>query len=133
MPTPHYGLPRYRVIADELRERIESGAIPPGALLPPESALTAEFRASRGTVRQAIAFLRDEGLLVTAHGRGTYVSPNTPQSASTVVTNTWHERVADRELAKILDIPEGARVRTRREIRRSGSRVESVVDHYDIS
>ncbi|WP_410811141.1 GntR family transcriptional regulator [Micromonospora sp. 067-2] len=54
VPTPHYGQPRYRVIADQLRERIESGSIPPGALLPTESALTTEFRASRGTVRQAV-------------------------------------------------------------------------------
>ncbi|WP_406069378.1 GntR family transcriptional regulator [Micromonospora sp. NBC_01638] len=36
------------LLGDQLRERIESGSIPPGALLPTESALTSEFRASRG-------------------------------------------------------------------------------------
>ncbi|MER7331198.1 MULTISPECIES: GntR family transcriptional regulator [unclassified Micromonospora] len=133
MPTPHYGQPRYRTIANELRRRIESGAIPPGVLLPAESALTAEFKASRGTVRQAMAILRDEGLLVTAHGRGTYVSPQASQSVDSTVTNTWHEREVDEELAAVLDVPEGTRLRTRREIRRSGSRVESVVDYYDVS
>ncbi|WP_442929495.1 GntR family transcriptional regulator [Micromonospora sp. WMMA1949] len=53
-------------------ERIERGTIPPGSLLPAESALSSEFGASRGTVRKAIAALRQEGLANTEHGRGTY-------------------------------------------------------------
>lgn len=78
VPTPHRKQPRYRVIADELRRRIQAGAIPPGALLPAESALIAEFQVSRGTVRQAIDALRAEALVVTEHGRGTYARPQLP-------------------------------------------------------
>lgn len=73
VPTPHQGTPRYRLVAEELRRRIEAGAIPAGALLPPESAIVKEFGISRGTAREAIASLRTEGLVVTEHGRGTYV------------------------------------------------------------
>ena len=62
VPTPHYGQPRYRVIADELRERIESGAIAPGALLPAESTLTAEFRVARGTHPQGDRYVAGAGL-----------------------------------------------------------------------
>ncbi|MFD0740673.1 GntR family transcriptional regulator [Phytohabitans flavus] len=66
------------MVAEELRRRIEAGAIPAGALLPPESALVQEFGISRGTAREAIATLRAEGLVVTEHGRGTYARPQHP-------------------------------------------------------
>lgn len=66
------------MVAEELRRRIEAGAIPAGALLPPESALVQEFGISRGTAREAIAALRAEGLVVTEHGRGTYARPKLP-------------------------------------------------------
>ncbi|MEO3929920.1 GntR family transcriptional regulator [Micromonosporaceae bacterium B7E4] len=75
--TPHER-PRYRRVADELRRRILSGAIPPGSVLPSESALMAEFGIARGTVREAIALLRTEGLAVTEMGRGTYARPVLP-------------------------------------------------------
>ncbi|WP_372441540.1 GntR family transcriptional regulator [Plantactinospora mayteni] len=75
VPAPHRQ-PRYRAIADELRRRIAAGAIPAGALIPSESALTAEFRVARGTIREAINVLRVDGLVVTEHGRGTYARPN---------------------------------------------------------
>ncbi len=70
--------PRFRQIADELRKRIEDGEIERGSLLPPEPALMAEFEAARGTVRDAIAVLRQDGLVHTEHGRGTVVRPELP-------------------------------------------------------
>jgi GntR family transcriptional regulator len=77
VPTPHEK-PRYRHIADELRRRIASGAIPPGALISSEPALMREFGVARGTVREAIALLRNEGTVVTEHGRGTLARPTFP-------------------------------------------------------
>ncbi|WFE64589.1 GntR family transcriptional regulator [Micromonospora sp. WMMD714] len=65
-------------MADELRRRITEGAIPPGSLLPSESTLMAEFSVARGTVREALALLRAEGLTVAEKGRGTYVRPAVP-------------------------------------------------------
>ncbi|MDG4796398.1 GntR family transcriptional regulator [Micromonospora sp. WMMD1082] len=65
-------------MADELRRRIMSGATPPGALLPSESTLMAEFSVARGTVREALAVLRAEGLVATEMGRGTYARPVVP-------------------------------------------------------
>jgi GntR family transcriptional regulator len=78
VPTPHSERPRYRLVADELRRRILAGVIPPGSVLPSESTLIAEFDVSRGTVREAIALLRAEGLAVTEMGRGTYARPVMP-------------------------------------------------------
>ncbi|MGC9666964.1 GntR family transcriptional regulator [Planosporangium sp. 12N6] len=78
MPTPHRERPRYRQVAEELRRRILAGAIPAGQLLPSEPVLINEFGVSRGTLREALALLRAEGLVVTEHGRGTYARPARP-------------------------------------------------------
>ncbi|MER7589596.1 GntR family transcriptional regulator [Micromonospora sp. NPDC127501] len=133
MPTPHYGQPRYRVIADQLRKRIESGSIPPGALLPTESALTLEFRASRGTVRQAIAVLREEGLATTEHGRGTSARPiaNEHGPERTVEPDTGQcEIAADPELAALFGVEVGATLIGQQRVNRRNGVVESVVRSY---
>ncbi|RKN13305.1 GntR family transcriptional regulator [Micromonospora musae] len=126
-------MPRYRVIADELRQRIESGVIPPGALLPTESALTAEFRASRGTVRQAIAVLREEGLAVTEHGRGTTARPDVPgQTREQQGEPETRQRkvAADPELAALFGIETGATLISHERVYRHNGVVESVVRSY---
>ena len=65
------GTPLHRTLADELRTRIRSGAIGVGEALPSEAELCREFSASRGPVRQALAALRDEGLIGGGQGRRT--------------------------------------------------------------
>jgi GntR family transcriptional regulator len=65
--------PVYKQIADALRTQIESGSLSPGERLPSEAALTQRFTVSQGTVRQALALLRGEGLVVAEHGRGVFV------------------------------------------------------------
>jgi GntR family transcriptional regulator len=59
----------HRRIAEELRRRIVAGELAVGARLPSEARLVAEFGASRGTVRQALAALRAEGLVGGGQGR----------------------------------------------------------------
>lgn len=56
-------------MADELRARIRGGVIPVGGMLPSEAELCREFATSRGPVRQALAALRDEGLIGGGQGR----------------------------------------------------------------
>ena len=65
--------PVYRQLAAILRRRILSGAIRPEHVIPSEKQLEQEYGLSRNTSRRAIAILRDEGLVVTVAGRGTYV------------------------------------------------------------
>jgi GntR family transcriptional regulator len=65
--------PKYQQIADELRERIESGEAPPGSKLPTERQLRQRYGASRNTVRDAIKKLVTQGLVETHAGRGTFV------------------------------------------------------------
>ncbi|GLZ40324.1 GntR family transcriptional regulator [Actinokineospora sp. NBRC 105648] len=61
--------PLHLRVADDLRGRISRGQLPVGAALPSEAQLCEEFAASRGTVRQALAALRNEGLIGGGQGK----------------------------------------------------------------
>ena len=63
----------YRQIADDLRGKIESGEIAPGAQLPTEIELMDQYEASRNTVRDAIKLLTGRGLVEARAGQGTFV------------------------------------------------------------
>ena len=133
MPTPHYGLPRYRAIAEELKQRVESGVIPPGALLPTESALTAEFRAARGTVRQAIASLREAGLVATEHGRGTYATPRQYERGldeGSEIETQQRPVAADAELAALFAVEVGVAMVEQQSLIRANGVVRTVVRTY---
>ena len=64
---------RHRVIADQLRAAIKDGSLQPGAKLKSETELMAEHGVSRGTVREALANLRAEGLVEARRGSGVFV------------------------------------------------------------
>lgn len=64
----------YVAVADHIAARIEAGEIRPGAKLPAERDLAAEYGVAYMTVRRATVLLRERGLIVTVHGRGTYVA-----------------------------------------------------------
>jgi GntR family transcriptional regulator len=65
---------RYQQIAGELRGRVLAGQFAAGRMLPSESELSAEFSASRVTVRRALEVLRDEGLVDARQGFGWFVA-----------------------------------------------------------
>jgi GntR family transcriptional regulator len=76
--------PLYRRIADDLRKRIEQGAltpesddpelITPGRQLPTELELRQRYDASRNTVREAVKWLTGLGLVVSRPGQGTFAT-----------------------------------------------------------
>lgn len=65
---------RYQVIADELRRRLAVGEFEAGHVLPSESDLSAQYEASRVTIRRALEALRAEGLVESRQGFGWLVS-----------------------------------------------------------
>ena len=67
-------VPPYQRIAASLRNRIESGDLAPGAMLPSLNRVAQEEGVSKGTVVRAFAVLRDAGLIRTVQGWGTFVS-----------------------------------------------------------
>jgi GntR family transcriptional repressor for pyruvate dehydrogenase complex len=65
-----------QVIA-RLANDIRSGRLAPGARLPTEQALSSALGVSRTVVREAVAALRADGLVVTRRGSGAYVADPT--------------------------------------------------------
>ena len=59
---------------EELKSKILSGEIRPGAKLPSENELAQEYEISRHTVRKALAILVTDGYITTKHGKGTFCS-----------------------------------------------------------
>jgi len=69
-----------RGLFDQLAEEIKSGRLGPGERLPTEQELTRAAGVSRKVVREAVAALRAEGLVITRQGVGAFVSAE-PQRA----------------------------------------------------
>ncbi|MFF6886082.1 GntR family transcriptional regulator [Streptomyces sp. NPDC012421] len=70
--------PLHATITNTLRQRIRGGQIRVGGMLPSEAQLCEEFSASRGPVRQALAALRDEGLISGGQGKRAVVLDAVP-------------------------------------------------------
>jgi DNA-binding GntR family transcriptional regulator len=64
----------YLRVADDIAARIASHELAPGARLRSERDLAEYYEVSYGTIRRAMAVLRDRGLIETIHGRGTFVT-----------------------------------------------------------
>ena len=67
-----------RQIADDLREQIKTGGFAPGAQLPSERVLSQRYEVAPQTVRQALALLKNEGLVLGQAGRGVFVRTSPP-------------------------------------------------------
>jgi GntR family transcriptional regulator len=129
--------PKYLRVLNTLRERIEAGAYAPGASLPSESQLGAEFGVSRPTVLRALAILRQDGWIESRQGIGHFVRGRLPMGRhlpgyvadafhldETVQTEILHVGpvLATARVATMLGIEEGTPVyeRRRRTIAESG-------------
>ncbi|MCX5391785.1 PLP-dependent aminotransferase family protein [Streptomyces sp. NBC_00094] len=67
--------PLHLLLAARLRQLIDEGALPPGALLPPDRRLATALAVGRTTVVAAYDTLRQEARLVRRQGSGTRVAP----------------------------------------------------------
>jgi GntR family transcriptional regulator, transcriptional repressor for pyruvate dehydrogenase complex len=107
---PRQGL-THRVIA-ELRGQIDRGELKPGDKLPTEQALVRHFGVSRTVIREAIAGLRADGLVLPRQGVGVFVlereAPNAELPLLTLPTR------------KISDIIESLELRTAVEVEAAG-------------
>ncbi len=92
---------QYAQLASWLRGQIVSGRIPLGAKLPGEEALKRSFGVDRSVVRRAVQLLREEGVIVTRHGVGSFVA-TVPELSVAIV------RPGDRVSARMPDDAERA-------------------------
>src|SRR6266436_5653320 len=65
-----------REIAERIAGEITGAKLAPGARLPTEQEMVAAMGVSRTVVREAVAALRAEGLVVTRQGAGAFVAPD---------------------------------------------------------
>jgi GntR family transcriptional regulator len=76
--TPDFSIdsptPIYVRVADWIEARIKSGELKSGSRLPPERELAQDTGVAYDTIRRAAVLLRERGLIITVHGRGTYVA-----------------------------------------------------------
>jgi DNA-binding transcriptional MocR family regulator len=76
----------YRKVAEDIKAAIAAGSYPPGSLLPSEAELAERYGLSRGTVRQAFAALRADGVIASrrgaARGGSSSAAPGCSPSAS---------------------------------------------------
>lgn len=66
-------IPRYLLVYNSLKNRIENLDFPIGENLPPEPVLEKQFNVSRTTVRKAVEMLAEQGFVHIQQGRGTKV------------------------------------------------------------
>lgn len=78
MLRPIVQTPRYRLVADQIAERIRAGDFPPGSKMPADKALVASLGVSRTTVREAMIALEMMGYVVTRYGAGAFVADSLP-------------------------------------------------------
>ena len=118
--------PVYHQLARILRTQIHAGELRPGDALPSEAALSQTYGVGRDAVRDALASLRSEGLVVTTRGIGTFVRE--PATEITVLRLGAGTRVAARvatsDERQHLGLPEGTAVLV---VTRPGSQPDEVL------
>ncbi|MEV0386988.1 GntR family transcriptional regulator [Nonomuraea sp. NPDC050643] len=74
-------VPIYKQVAGLVRDQIERGELEAGDPVPSEAGLEKGFGIARTTARRVARELRDQGLVYTIRGEGTFVGrPGTPRS-----------------------------------------------------
>ena len=116
----------YQIVSSQLRQAILSGKYAPDDMIPSENELAEKYGTSRVTIRKSLQVLENEGLIKPWHGKGYFVQ----QPEHTRFTmhfgdggglyNLKFQKItvlpADRELASVLDLPEGKMVVVTRRI-----------------
>ena len=99
-------IPLYIRIESLIRSKVLTGQLEPGDKLPKEDDMITEFGVSRITIRNAMANLEREGLIVRNPAIGTYVSDNIPVSKKYVITNDLRSIIndANRYKVKVIDL-----------------------------
>ncbi|MBP3892798.1 MAG: GntR family transcriptional regulator [Atopobiaceae bacterium] len=84
---------RYQKVYQDLLDKIMSGALAPGMVLPAELELARSYQVSRPTIRHALQMLQSEGLVERRKRRGTMVlEPKMEQGFATSI-RSFHDEM----------------------------------------
>lgn len=93
---PVRGHHAFEACVEQLATAIRLGVYPLGTTLPPERELAAMLHVSRATLREAMAALREAGLVETRRGRGggtvVTLKPRTPSARAAARVSAAHRR-----------------------------------------
>lgn len=87
--------PPYVRVKQHLKDGLAQGRWAPGALMPSEAQLVAQFAVSRMTVNRALRELQAEGLVLRTQGVGTFAAP-LHRVSSTLTIRDLHEEIEAR-------------------------------------
>ncbi|MDX2705790.1 GntR family transcriptional regulator [Streptomyces sp. PA03-6a] len=73
--------PKWEQIADVIRERIADGTYPPRSRVPSVQQLVADTGVAVDTAQKVLANLREEGVIYTVRGLGSFVAEQPPADA----------------------------------------------------
>lgn len=125
--------PLSTVVAESLADKISSGELRPGAQLPTEAELCAQYDVSRTVVREAVARLRSDGMVVPQQGRGMFVS-ETPGPRNFSIPDealrTLPETIALLELRLSVEV-ESAGLCAERRTNKEATDIRAMMDDID--
>lgn len=98
--------PRNRTseVVDRIAAEIRSGRLEPGARLPTEQELMAAMGVSRTVVREAVAALRAEGLVVTRQGLGAFVAVDASRVAFRIASESSPGSDSIGDIVRVLEL-----------------------------
>ena len=98
------GRPMYRQIMEHIRQSVAVGDWPPGHALPSIRELAVALQVSVITVKRAYLELERDGVIVTQHGKGSFVAPDSDLKSK--LQRAELDRILERslELARVLGV-----------------------------
>lgn len=102
-------IPPWRQVADHLLGRIEAGEFPDGQL-PRQKDLTAQYDVAQGAVIDALTELRDNNIVYTIAGRGTFLVPSDGEVPAKHRTRKAPRPEIGRQAWPLIDVEEASRM-----------------------
>ena len=105
-PDRELSRPLFRQLAAFIEAHIANGSLPAGHKLPTERMVSELTGLSRGTVRQAFAYLEQQGLAYTKQGSGSFVAVQLRGKHSIAIVGSGQETLIDlkRQLNDLADM-----------------------------
>ena len=110
--------PMYLQIMEQIRQRIALGDWQPGQELPSIRALAVDLRVSVITVKRAYEELGAEGVIVTRHGRGSFVADRVALASDLQDRRLDEHLLEAARLARVMDLSDDELATRLRKIRR---------------
>lgn len=93
--------PVYEQIVRQVQEGVATGSLPPGSPLPTVRQLAGDLLLNRNTVARAYKQLEDQGVILTAGRRGTFVRDDAAQEV-TRIKSGQAERIVRQMVSTLL-------------------------------